>query len=198
MKNEIYEILSEVANNNELLLVETTSERNGYPAHISWSLIGFMSPEQYHAVEEELNEILNAYKEGNESDEFLSVLTQDLKRQDGWKLWYRENNSVIQDTYDVKEEYDNRDNYTVYTYGDAADEEQFLNDEFKDILDSCETFEQVRNLLDKVENLWDVVSNLEVGQIAISGWDSGVEVEERYVMGYSYDIYHYAKALTIE
>ena len=91
MKNSIHELLSTVAENNNLTVVETTSEANGYPSNTSFSIIGFESTEQFHAVEQELNELLCLHKEteGNEHDEFLDVQAQDLHRRDGFEVMDR-------------------------------------------------------------------------------------------------------------
>ena len=199
MKNSIHEILSTVAENNNLTVAETTSEANGYPSNTSFSIIGFESPEQFHAVEQELNELLCLHKdtEGNEEDEFLTVYSQDLHRRDGWQLWHREGHAV-NDTYDMYDIYASKGNYCVYNYG-VCTEKHFLEEEFNPFIDEYYTIDDVRNRLDLVEKIWNEIDSMEEGQIAVRDMDSNdIEIIDRYSMSYSYDTHNYTKAITIE
>lgn len=196
MKNEIYEILSKVAEENNLQLADTTSERNGYPAHVSWSIIGFESKEQYFKVEEELQKELDYYREKNEECE-LGVRQQELHRQDGWQLWYRNSIYVTENDcyYDMVEIYGNKDGYVVW---DKCDEEEFIQNE--SLISECDSIEGMKQEVERLERMWEVIDSLEDDEIAVCHTDSDyyMEVMKRYVMGYYYDTHHYVIALTIE
>lgn len=77
MKN--LELLQEIAFNNNLEIVETTSNGTGYPEDIQPALIGFESFEQMESIMTEHN--LRSYA---------------LKKRDGWNLWYRQYQGVYE------------------------------------------------------------------------------------------------------
>lgn len=66
-----------IAYENGLELIETTSERNGYPANLKYAIIGFNSFEEAEKIA----------KDNNLSIEIFT-------KNDGWQLYYRTGNRV--------------------------------------------------------------------------------------------------------
>ena len=69
--------LHEIAESNNLEIIETTSQANGYPSNLKYAIIGFETFE-------------DAEKLANEHD--LEI--ESFKKRDGWQLWARAGNRV--------------------------------------------------------------------------------------------------------
>ena len=196
MKKSIYEILSTVAENNNLTIAETTSERNGYPSNTSFSIIGFESPEQFRKVAHELDDKVCSYIAENFGERIPIISAQELHRRDGWHFWHRQFSPFT--PYDMHDIYANKDTYCVYNYG-VCTEKQFLEEEFNPFIDEYYTIDDVRNRLALVEKMWNEIDSMDEGQIAVRHMESNeIEIMDRYVMAYSYDTHNYTKALTIK
>lgn len=110
MKN--LEFLQEIAFNNNLELVETTSNGTGYPEDLQYALIGFESFEQMKSIMQEHN--LRSYT---------------LKKRDGWNLWYRQYQGVYE-PYEIDESQFGI-NAEIWHYGYAENYFDFAIDELK-------------------------------------------------------------------
>ena len=76
---EIYgkkNLLIEIAQYEDLELIETTDASNGYPSYLECSLIGFRDWKHYKQVMED-----------------YCLKGQYVKKREGWQLWYRINNT---------------------------------------------------------------------------------------------------------
>ena len=76
---EIYgkkQLLIEIAQYENLELIETTESRIGYPSYLECSLIGFQDWEHYLQVQEE-----------------YCLQGQYVDKREGWQLWHRTNNT---------------------------------------------------------------------------------------------------------
>lgn len=114
MKN--LELLQDIAFENNLEVVETTSSATGYPEDIEYALTGFESFEQMESIMTEHN--LRSYT---------------LKKRDGWNLWYRQYQGVYE-PYELDEsQFGN--NAEVWHYGNASNYFDFaigiLKDKFE-------------------------------------------------------------------
>lgn len=65
-----------------LNLIETTSDRGGYPQELKHAIIGF-----------------NSFEEAEELAERFGLEVQEFVRRDGWQLWHRTGNKAY-DPYD--------------------------------------------------------------------------------------------------
>lgn len=73
-KENVVEILNEIANEYDISIVETTIGTNGYPRNLQFALTDFESYEQYCEIRDKYN---------------LQELS--LHKKDGWQLWERNN-----------------------------------------------------------------------------------------------------------
>lgn len=62
-----------------LNLIETTSDRGGYPQELKHAIIGF-----------------NSFDEAEELAEQFGLQVQEFQRRSGWSLWYRTGNKVCE------------------------------------------------------------------------------------------------------
>jgi hypothetical protein len=110
MKN--LELLQEIAFNNNLEIVETTSNGTGYPEDLQYALVGFESFEQMESIMQEHN--LRSYS---------------LKKRDGWNLWCRQHQGVYE-PYELDENQFGT-NAEIWHYGYAENYFDFAIDELK-------------------------------------------------------------------
>ena len=183
MKNEIYELLSTVADNNGLQLVQTTIGRNGSPEHISYAITGFEDIEQFKAVKDEVAELYHEFVDEDEEDD-KSISDVSLHRRDGWDFW-NVNTLPFVEPFEIDDFYAEKDYYQVYSNSDFKDEEQFLEWEVITMVEDCDSFEKLNKLIKEKEELWNKINSLEDGEILVCNTDSKTsEVMKRECMGF--------------
>lgn len=131
--NDLQDIISE-SNISSLRVVETTSSRNGYPSHVLPAITGFESWEQ---------------AEQFASDNGLALMWCDYR--DGQNLWYRANTASVPMTI------------TADDFGDCwniEDNEEFWFEGFQQDMASCESIEQMKELLKVGEEIHDAFGTL--------------------------------------
>lgn len=130
-----YERFHELAANNDLKFIETTSGKNGYPQDLLPALIGF-----------------NDYEEAEEFASEHDLQTYILHKRDGWQLWERKNPAY--EPFNISAE-DYGDNYNVF----KADElEGYYEHEVKPCL---ENFDNIEALKDFIEDQEEIMNELE-------------------------------------
>lgn len=166
MKNEMN--LRELADNEGLRYVETTSEANGYPRHIKGAIIGFDTFEDAEALAEEHG---------------LTIMQ--LHKRDGWQLWYRRG-----ETYEAMEitSGDYGDDYSELLQMDAED---FYSEEVEPMLDNFATLAELRTFIEEKEELWEEVENLEEDEVIITYEGRYYETIKQKTMSWSFDTHNY-------
>lgn len=126
-----------IAYENGLELIETTSERNGYPANLKYAIIGFNSFEEAEKIA----------KDNNLSIEIFT-------KNDGWQLYYRTGNRV-------HEPFKNgADNYgDIYSELSSEDVDTFYEEEVKPCIDN---FNDLDSLSDFIKNQKEILEKLEL------------------------------------
>ena len=108
-----------------LELIETTSERNGYPRCLKKAIIGFDSMEEAREYAEQHD---------------LSI--EIFHKRDGWNVWYRTGNRAYDPFTRTAEDYG--DDYNLFTADDAAD---YYENEVQEIISDFDNFEDVEKFL---------------------------------------------------
>lgn len=130
-----YELLRELASNDGLTFIETTSGMNGYPKNIQPALIGFASFKDVEAFAQEHG---------------LDIMM--FHRRDGWQLWERkgvayEPMTITQDDYG--------DGYDVINKERAKD---YYNNEVKPFL---QDFDNIEDLKTFIAEQYDIIDELD-------------------------------------
>lgn len=206
--DRIYEILQNVADSNpNLSLVNNTRGENGYPKNVFYSIIDSsceMNKEELIKVKQQLGDMLQETIEQCTDEDMAeelkkkSVVCQLLYKKDGWNLW--EVWSAIEvgpfDMYEILGDTDN-DVYMKSCYGS---EKEFIDLEVRDsgILDGCDTFDEMEDILTKMRKLWEDIDSLEDGEILVGRVDSWCfEKIKRFVTKYNHDSHTCALAFSI-
>ena len=144
-KEKLEEILHDIAESNGLDVVETTSQRNGYPSEIKKAIVGFMDWAQ-------LREVVQKY-------EIVPLYSLELHKRDGWDLWYRGSRTSVPMEFRVDKWGDNY--YSLN--GDWKDERVFMKNHVMEIFEGFRentdnlTFDNIRNFFDNFSEIWNEV-----------------------------------------
>lgn len=127
--------LEDIAYENGLELIETTSGWNGYPQGLQKAIIGFDSFEQADEL---------AKKNG------LSI--ECFTKRDGWNLWYRTGNKEWEPFERSADEYG--DNASEFSNEDL---EEFYENEVQPFVSDFNDFASLRSFLDNKEKIYDEI-----------------------------------------
>ena len=201
MNSEVYTILESVAAELDLEVVETTTERSGYPKNLWYSLIGFKDETHYQDAQKALADALDAYEKGaREQDGIacgLSVRAQVLQRRDGHDLWTVNQTTLcsIIDLFDLMDMKRDEDSVSaIYTSSD--DEDDFV-DNLKGIIDGMTSFGDIREVVDRYEKYKEIIEDLEENQMLVIDNNGNHEVLPIKVSSYHDDATSYSVALTV-
>lgn len=171
--------INEIASENELQVISTTTAMDGYPRLIRKAIIGFDSYEQAEKLAEEYH---------------LDIET--FTKHDGWQLWYRGGNCAHEEF--IRSASDYGENYQQFD----ADMSQ------ADFLQQVGAAAYISELaggedgLDKIEeyanNLRNLYTEIEIAagdELVIAEGDVYVETIKKRTMQYAYDSKHYAIGL---
>ena len=111
--------LERIARENDLEIIETTSQMNGYPSQLEKGLVGFKSFQQ-------MEDLSDKYK-------FSPNI---FKKTDGWQLWYRTDNMPTEEFSISSEDYG--DDYMSF---DKESIESFYDEEIKPFLEEQDNIE---------------------------------------------------------
>lgn len=163
--------LEEIAFDYSLSVIETTSERNGYPSNIKKAIIGFDSFEEAKEIAE---------KEG--------LKIQFFKKKDGWDLWYRTGDTAYNAIQNKAEDYG--DNYKMYDPEIYKNIEYLYDVEFKDLIkDNSYSLQELKELIKSIEYLYESIEYCSEGQVVFSDGNN-VEIVDEYTMYWQYDTNH--------
>lgn len=160
--------LRELADNEGLHYVETTSEGSGYPRNLKGAIIGFDD---------------FAHAEALAKEHGLTIMQ--LHKRDGWQLWYRKD-----ETYEPLR-------ITSADYGDdyseleQMDAEAFYSEEVEPFLEDFSTLAELKALVEEKGKLWEEVENLEEDELVITHEGRYYETIEKETMSWSFDTHTY-------
>lgn len=159
------EDLCDIADENGLEVVDTTSERSGYPRNLKKVLVGFDSFEQAEQISKENG---------------LALIWID--RRDGWQLWHR--GETAYEPMSIEE----MDFGEDYSFED--DSERFMEMARERISEMCEegaSFDDIRSYMDKVEKVNDAIEDLEDDQTVVTYCGEYYDTIKLHPIYFSYD-----------
>lgn len=118
------EELGNIACENGLEIVETTSDRSGYPRGLGWAVIGFYS-----------------FEEAKELADKHGLQVTLLERFDGWQLWYN-SKQTLYEAPTLKPE----DLGYYVSYDNETDKQRVIKD-CKEIIEGCDDMNEIRNIV---------------------------------------------------
>ena len=160
----------ELASQNDLDLIETTSERNGYPLDLKKAIIGFTSMEEARSVADQHD---------------LSV--EIFHKRDGWNVWYRTGRQAYEPFTRSAEDYG--DDFSLFTVSDA---DYYYENEVQDIVADFDNFEDIEKFLKERREVYDAICNLDDDEALVTYQGRLYEIIKRHTMGYYFDTYYYA------
>lgn len=168
-----YEQFRELAGNNNLQFIETTSGRNGYPEHLRPGLIGFETYEQVEVFAKDRN---------------LSV--ELFHRRDGWQLWER--GGYITEALQVRVEYFG-DDFNSYK-PDKLD--FFYEYEIAPVLDVFQNLDELKEFIKAQEEIMQELEKCEDDEIVITHLGKYYKTIKQKTMEFAHDTHHYAIGVT--
>ena len=153
-----------------LELIETTSERNGYPRCLKKAIIGFDSME-----------------EADECAQKYGLSVEIFHKRDGWNLWYRTGNRAYEPFTRKVEEFGA--DYELFT---AGGEEYYYEDEVRPFIDEFFNFEDVEKFLKERRQVYEEILLLKDNQAVLTYQGLFCDVIKLHTMSYNCDTHNYA------
>lgn len=157
--------LEYIAYQNGLELIETTSERNGYPSHLRYAIIGFDSFEQ-------------AEKLANENN----LQIEFFKKRDGWQLYWRTGNSAYEPIEISADDFG--DNYSSFSKSDLDD---YYENEIKPFLNGFENIKDLEKFIKTQKEIIEKIEDTDDDEIVITGYRQYYDTFKKYSMSFSFD-----------
>lgn len=154
-----------IAYQNGLELIETTSERNGYPSHLKNAIIGFDSFEEAEKIA----------KDNNLSIEIFT-------KKDGWQLYYRTGNSAYEPFKNGADGYG--DNYSDFC---SEDVDTFYEKEVKPFLGDFNDFDSLSDFLEKKKEIFDKLELIDEDEKVIICDGNYYETIQKTSMSFYFD-----------
>lgn len=132
------ESLLDIANEYGLELIETTSDRNGYPCDLKYAVIGF-----------------DTFDEAQELADRYGLTVRDFRKRGGWQLWVRGERMWEEYDYEqvMSEGYVN-ENVKTYRHNDAENVMSDLREQlqYASLCDMKILIENVEEVLEKLDD----------------------------------------------
>ncbi len=154
-----------IAYNNGLELIETTSERNGYPSHLKYAIIGFDSFEK-------------AEKIANENGLQIEI----FEKRDGWQLYFRTGNTAYEE-FD-NSAYDFGDSYNAF---DKSNLEDYFENEVKSMLQEFDNMENLQKFIDKQKEIIEKLEDAEDNEVIITCYGQYYDTIKKRSMSFYHD-----------
>lgn len=163
-----YGLLRELADNNALQFIETTSATNGYPQGLKPALIGF-----------------NDYEEAEEFAQEHGLQTYIFHKRDGWQLWQRskpayEAMTITSDDYG--------DDYNMFTHDELDD---YFDNEVKPRLDDFDNMEELKKFLNNQEEIMDELDRCNENEAVITYCGDYYDTVKVKSIEWSHDTHNY-------
>lgn len=171
--------IDEIASENELQVITTTTGMNGYPQSLKKAIIGFENFEQAEKLAEEYHLDIEIFT-----------------KRDGWQLWSRNNNSAY-DAFERSAE-DYGENYQQFSADMSQNDflQQVGAASFIDELaDEEDGLDRIEDYIKGLRELYDEIAIADDDEIVIAEGDVYVETIKEKTMQYSYDTKHYVIGL---
>ena len=171
--------INEIASENGLQVINTTTGLNGYPQSLKEAIIGFDDFEQAEKLAEQYHLDIEIFT-----------------KRDGWQLWSRNNNSAY-DAFERSAE-DYGENYQQFSADMSQNDflQQVGAASFIDELaDEEDGLDRIEDYIKGLRELYDEIAIADDDEIVIANGDVYVETIKKKTMQYSYDTKHYVIGL---
>ena len=171
--------MNEIASENGLQVISTTTGLNGYPRFLKKAIIGFENYEQAEKLAEEYHLDIEIFT-----------------KRDGWQLWSRDNNRAY-DAFERSAE-DYGENYQQFSADMSQDDflQQVGAADFIDgLADEEDGLDRIEEYITDLRKLYDEIAIADDDEIVIADGDVYVETIKKRTMQYSYDTKHYVIGL---
>lgn len=171
--------INEIASENGLHVISTTTGLNGYPQFLKKAIIGFENFEQAENLAEEYHLDIEIFT-----------------KRDGWQLWNRDNNHAY-DAFD-RSASDYGENYQQFESNMSQDD--FLQqigaaDFIHGLAHEEDGLDRIEDYIKGIRELYDEIVIADDDEIVIAEGDVYVETIKEQTMQYSYDTKHYVIGL---
>ena len=171
--------INEIASENGLHVINTTTGLNGYPQFLKKAIIGFENFEQAENLAEEYHLDIEIFT-----------------KRDGWQLWNRDNNHAY-DAFD-RSASDYGENYQQFESNMSQDD--FLQqigaaDFIHGLAHEEDGLDRIEDYIKGIRELYDEIVIADDDEIVIAEGDVYVETIKEQTMQYSYDTKHYVIGL---
>lgn len=171
--------INEIASENGLMVIDTTTGLNGYPQCLKKAIIGFENFEQAENLAEEYHLDIEIFT-----------------KRDGWQFWNRDANMA----YDAFERSasDYGENFQQFEANMSQDDflQQVGAAEFLDELaDEEDGLDRIEGYMKDLRVLYNAIAKASDDEIVIADGDVYVETIKEKTMQYSYDTKHYVIGL---
>lgn len=166
---EIKVDLRNVAEQEGLDIIETTTGTNGYPENLKFAITGF-----------------DTFEQAQDLADKYSLSIESFEKRDGWSLWSRGNRTMFSAFQNSAEDFG--DNYLEYG---KIDEEEFFEIEIKPSIDNFEDFESVETFLKDKKEIWEEIDKMEEDEIVITLYGDYCDTIKQTSMSFSHDTRNY-------
>ncbi|WP_277264817.1 hypothetical protein [Prevotella corporis] len=139
--------IEQIAYEHGLQLIETTSEKNGYPRNLKRAIIGFEN-----------------FKQAEELAKQYDLSIEEFYKKDGWSLYYRTKKRVSEPFENDSDEYG--DDYL--SYEKMSESEFFKVENLKDSFRDLNTFEEIEEFLEREREIFEEIDNMDENQLVIT------------------------------
>ena len=171
--------INEIASENGLHVISTTTGLNGYPQFLKKAIIGFENFEQAENLAEEYHLDIEIFT-----------------KRDGWQLWSRGNNHAY-DAFERSAE-DYGENYQQFEANMSQDD--FLQQVgaasyIDELADEEDGLDRIEEYMKDLRKLYNAIAKAADDEIVIADGDVYVETIKKKTMQYSYDTKNYVIGL---
>ena len=165
--------LENIAYENGLDVITTTSARNGYPQRLQRAIIGF-----------------DTFEDAEELADVYGLSIEIFTKYDGWNLWYRTGDHAWAPFERSAEEYG--DEYRQYSKDDL---DGFYEREVQPNVGAFDDFASLRTYLDSMEEIRDRIEDADDNEIVLGSFGGYYDTIKKTTMSYCYDTHHFAIGL---
>ena len=167
-------LIEDIAYENGLDLIQTTSESNGYPSNIKPAIIGFES-----------------FAEAQEIADKYDLSIEHFQKRDGWSLWFR-NGNTADEAYEMTDETFGANAMVYY----KQDIEHFQENEIDAFIEDYDEDDREDFIAEKMEIL-EHLRSMEDDEAVLTDEGRFVEVIKQRTMSYYEDVYTNALGLIV-
>lgn len=165
--------LHEIAEENNLEIIDLTTGTNGYPSGT------------YYGIDATS---FNTFKEVEEFADKNDLEIINIHRKNGWHFW--ESKGTCYKPYEITSDVYG-DNYSQI---EKIDEEDFINEEVKPLIEAADTFEEIEAIISGKKEIWEQVELIDEDEIVITHEGNYYQTMKKITLSFSEDTHNYSIA----